>query len=312
MARSHGDTEKVMVINQYIDIITGGDKTLNAAVYVALYILFAPVAGGLLAGLDRKLSARMQGRVGPPILQPFYDVFKLMKKERKPVNRFQNFYIFLFLFFMVFTGSMLFTGADMLLMIFALTLSGIFFALAGFSVDSPFSHTGAEREILQMMSYDPMMIMVPIGMYLVTGSFRVDEIAASGRPLIAFLPGIFIGYVYILTFKFRKSPFDISMSHHAHQEIVKGLTTEFSGSSLAAIEIAHWYENVLLLGIVYLFFAAIPALAAAMVFIVYLLEIFIDNTNARFRWELAFTSTWLFTLVTGVSNIIVLYYAFYM
>lgn len=300
------------VINQYINMVTGGNEILNTAIYAVLYVLLAPVAGGLLAGLDRKISARMQGRVGPPILQPFYDVFKLMKKQQVPVNRFQNFYIFLFLFFMVFTGTMLFTGADMLLMIFALTLSGIFLALAGFSVDSPFSHTGAEREILQMMSYDPMLIMVPVGMYLVTGSFRVDEIAASGKPLIAFLPGIFAGYVYILTFKFRKSPFDISMSHHAHQEIVKGLTTEFSGSSLAAIEAAHWYENVLLLGIVYLFFAAKPVLGIAMVFAVYLFEIFIDNTNARFRWELAFASTWSFTLVTGVSNIIILYYAFYM
>ena len=51
------------------------------------------------------------------------------------------------------------------------------------------------------------------------------------------------------------------MSHHAHQEIVRGITTEFSGPALALIEITHWYENVLLLGMVYLFFGFNPWLA---------------------------------------------------
>jgi formate hydrogenlyase subunit 4 len=71
-----------------------------------------------------------------------------------------------------------------------------------------------------------------------------------------------VGYLYILTIKFRKSPFDLSMTHHAHQEIVKGLSTEFSGKALAAIEVAHWYENVLLLGIIYLFFSFHPLLGS--------------------------------------------------
>ena len=44
-------------------------------------IVLSPIVGGLMAGIDRKISARMQGRTGPPILQPFYDVLKLMKKE---------------------------------------------------------------------------------------------------------------------------------------------------------------------------------------------------------------------------------------
>ena len=43
-----------------------------------LYVLLAPLFGGLIAGIDRKITARMQGRKGPPVLQPFYDVFKLL------------------------------------------------------------------------------------------------------------------------------------------------------------------------------------------------------------------------------------------
>ncbi len=46
-----------------------------------LFLLLAPIIGGLVSGIDRKLTARMQGRVGPPIFQPFYDVGKLLEKE---------------------------------------------------------------------------------------------------------------------------------------------------------------------------------------------------------------------------------------
>ena len=195
------------------------------------------------------------------MLQPFFDVLKLFHKERIIVNKFQNFNIVLFLLFTIFSGALFFAGADLLLTIFSLALAGTFFVLGGFCVGSPYSHLGAEREIIQMVAYEPMVILMAVGMYQVTGSFKVADIAQYPAPLILYLPGVFAGFLYILTIKFRKSPFDLSMSHHAHQEIVRGITTEFSGPTLALIEIAHWYENVLLLGMVYLFFAFNPWLA---------------------------------------------------
>ena len=184
-------------------------------------------------GIDRKLSARLQGRYGPPVRQPFFDVLKLFQKERIVVNKFQNFPIVLFFLFTVFSGALFFSGASLLLAIFSLALAGTFFILGGFSVSSPYSHLGAERELIQMMSYEPMVILVAVGMYQVTGSFKVADIAQHQAPLILYLPGVFAGFVYILTIKFRKSPFDLSMSHHAHQELVRGITTEFSGPALA-------------------------------------------------------------------------------
>ena len=77
-------------------------------------------------------------------------------------------------------------------------------------------------------------------------------------------------------------PFDLSSSHHAHQEIVKGLTTEFAGPTLGLVEIAEWYENVLLYGVVYIFFrynsTLSIVLALVICLLVYFLEILIDNT----------------------------------
>jgi len=269
------------------------------------YILLAPLAGGLLAGFDRIVTARMQSRKGPPVLQPFYDVAKLLQKRGTVVNGFQNFYIICFLLFVMITGALFFSGGDLLLTIFALTVAGVFLALGAYSTNSPYSTIGAERELLQMMAYEPMLLIAAMGMYLVTRSFQVRDIMTFSEPLIRYLPAIFIGFVFILTIKFRKSPFDLSSSHHGHQEIVKGITTEFSGPTLALFEIAHWYENILLLGFVYLFFAAFgPVVAVVGSIAVYIIEIFIDNAYARLTWRFTVTSSWIVAATFGVINIL--------
>jgi ech hydrogenase subunit B len=280
-------------------------QTLAAAV---ISIVAAPLLGGLLAGVDRKLTARMQSRWGPPILQPFYDVLKLFQKENIVVRRSQNFYIYFFLFFMVFTGALFFTGGDLLLTIFALTLSSIFFVLGAYKASSPYSFIGAERELILMMAYEPMVLLFAVGMYLVTRSFFVGDIMRFPQLLVQYLPGLFAGFVIILVFKMRKSPFDLSLSHHAHQEIVRGVVTEFSGRTLGLIEIAHWYETVVVLGMVALFFASIPWLAAVVTAAVFLAMILVDNVFARVKWQLALASGWIVAAALGVGNIMVVYF----
>jgi ech hydrogenase subunit B len=261
-----------------------------------------------VAGIDRKVTARMQGRVGPPILQPFYDVGKLLEKENVVVTSSQNFYVLSYLVFMAVSGALFFSGGDMLLVIFAFTLSHIFLVLGAYASYSPFSHIGAERELIQIISYEPMIILTAVGMYLVTRSFYISDIAASTTPIIVLLPGVFIGYLMVLNIKLRKSPFDLSTSHHAHQEIVKGVTTDFSGPNLAKIEIAHWYEYVVLLGVLYLFFGFNPLIAIAAIVISYFLEILIDNTFSRVKWQFALKGAWLIAGALGLVNLATLYY----
>jgi ech hydrogenase subunit B len=282
---------------------------MHQIVPALIFIVVAPLLGGLLAGFDRIVSARMQSRVGPPLFQPFYDVIKLFGKRNLVVNQFQNFYIICFFAFIIVTGVLFFAGGDLLLTIFALTVAGVFLVLAAYSAHSPYSMVGAERELLQMMAYEPMLLITAIGMFLVTRSFHVHDILAFKQPLITLLPGIFIGFLFILTIKLRKSPFDLSTSHHGHQELVKGLTTEMSGPTLGLVEIAHWYENVLLMGFVYLFFAAInPAIALAATIVTYIIEIFIDNTFARLTWRFTVTSSWIVAAVFGILNLLAVAY----
>jgi formate hydrogenlyase subunit 4 len=281
---------------------------------VIAYLIFAPLVGGILAGLDRIVSARMQGRVGPPLLQPFYDVLKLMEKEPLTVNKVQDFYVMCFLIFIVITGGFFFAGGDLLLVIFSLTLASVFLIVAAFSSNSPYAQVGAERELLQIMAYEPMVLMTAVGFYMFTGSFRVSDILTFGQMPLLYLIGIFIGYLFILTIKFRKSPFDLSMSHHAHQELVKGLTTEFSGKTLAMIEVAHWYENIFLLGFVFLFFVNGTPLSIAIGVVVclatYFLEVLIDNSYARMKWQFTLKSSWVIAITAGFINLVVLRFMF--
>lgn len=277
-----------------------------------LYLLLAPILGGLLSGCDRIISARMQRRKGPPLLQPFYDFLKLWGKQPIAVNKAEGFYIFGFLLFVLLTGTLFFAQGDILLVVFTLTMASVCLIIAAYAVDSPYSQIGAERELVQTMAYEPMLLMVALGFYLASGSFSVGDILTGAHMNILRMPGIFFGLCFILLIKFRKSPFDISMSHEAHQELIGGLKTEISGRTLAVVEIAHWYENVFLFGLVLLFFASDTwwtwLLGLAIWEIVFFAEILIDNCCARIKWERMLASTWLVGLMAGFLNIAFLMY----
>jgi len=293
-------------------VFYGNEFNVSHLIGTLAYVILAPFVGGLIAGIDRRLTARMQGRYGPPILQPFYDVAKLFSKERITVSSGQDFYVLCALIFMIISGAFFFSGANLLMMIFTLTASAIFFVLAGFASNSPYAQVGAERELLQIMAYEPMVLLAAVGLYMVNGSFSVGDIVMSDTFSFPYLIGMFIGFIFILTIKLRKSPFDLSLSHHGHQELVKGLTTEISGRTLAWTEILHWYENVFLLGFIFIFFAKgsfwYSVLGVVVAIACYFAEIVIDNGYARMKWQFTLKSAWIVTLIFGGGNLFVLYY----
>ena len=276
-----------------------------------LYVVLAPFVIGLLDGFDRKISARMQGRRGPSVFQPFYDLKKLFEKEFLTANKMQLFLIRSYLCFIVLSGILFYAGFDLLLVVFALSTSAMFLILASTATHSPFASQGTSRELVQIMACEPMELLVAVGFYLATSTFTVSDIVA-GSPVanIRFLPGFFVGFVFILTIKFRKSPFDISTSHHAHQEVIKGVTSEMVGKEYAMVTIAEWYENAILLGIVGLFFISSNPLtfigAVIAILAVWFLEILIDNTSARVKWQLMLKLAWGVTIVAAGMNLFLL------
>lgn len=285
---------------------------LKFIIGIIAFIIVAPIVGCLLAGLDRKITAKMQGRVGPPILQPYYDVRKLIEKDDVSVNNVEGIYITCALIFTILGGGMFFAGGNFLLVVFLVTLSALFFIMAAYCVRSPFSELGAHRETVQVMSYEPMLLFVAVGLYQATGTFNVNGVFYMHAPIIVAVWGIFIGLLFVLTIKLRKSPFDLSYSHHAHQELVKGVTTEMSGKTLAKVEVMHWCESVLFLGWCGMFFVWGPSwtivvgIVAALV--IWFLEIWIDNNFARVKWQVMLKSAWLVALVAGGVNMAILAY----
>lgn len=278
---------------------------------VAAYILLAPLIGGLLDGLDRKISARMQGRVGPPVLQPFYDVRKLFAKQIVGViNSSQAAMLYSYLLLMVFSGCIFFAGNDILMSVFVLSTASLFLYFTAVITGSPYNAIAASRELIQIMTYEPAVILACVGFYMASGTFNVSGIIHSDIVMITRLPGFFVAFVFILTIKMRKSPFDVSTSHHAHQELVKGVTTEMGARNLAIYTVAEWYEVVYLLGFVALFVINRQwwsfVLAVVVILAVYFLEILIDNSSARVKYGAMLKWTWAMTLLAAGVNLLIL------
>ena len=277
----------------------GLDTVVATIVATIVFAILAPIVGCLLAGLDRKVSARMQGRVGPPLLQPYYDVRKLMGKERASVNGSESVYVTCAILFTFIAGGVFFAGGNFLLSVFLVTLSALFFIIAAYSTRSPYAEIGAHRETLQVMSYEPMVLLMAVGFFMAIGTFDTAGVFTAELPAICSVWGVFLGFLFVL-----------SMSHHAHQEIVRGVTTEMSGPTLAKVEIMHWAENVLFLSWTAIFFVwanpASIALAVVVGIVAYFLEVFIDNNFARVKWQAMLKSAWAVALVLGGINIAVL------
>ena len=278
--------------------------------FILAYLILAPIVGGLLDGVDRIVSARMQRRKGPSILQPFYDLGKLFSKEPIAVNNVQLLLNLSYLVILMIAGSLLFAGADLLMTLFILSTADMFLIMAASSDSSPYANMGASREMIQMMAYEPLTLLVAVGFYLTTGSFHVENIIQAPVSAVLWMPGLLVGFMFTAAIKFRKSPFDLSTSHHAHQEMVKGITTEMSGTTLAIMNIAEYYEMILLLGIFCLFFINSNPwswlIAIVICAVIFFMEILWDNVSARLKWKTVLYGCWVVTLVAGGINILIL------
>lgn len=283
---------------------------MTKIILVLCYIIVAPFIGAILEGFDRKISARMQRRVGPPIRQPLFDVIKLFKKQIIVVDRSQSFLIMSYLLLTIMTGCMFYAGVDLLMIFFVLSSAAVFIYFAATVTGSPMSTMGGLRELVQDMAYEPAVLLAAVGFYLTTGSFEIDEIINQDTSAIIKMPGFFVAFVFILTIKMRKSPFDSAQSHHPHQELVKGLTTEMGAKNLAYFQITEWYETILMLSVEALFIVNKNPwsylVAALVILATYFLEILIDNSSARMKWQDMLKLSWFVTLLAGGVNLMVL------
>lgn len=259
---------------------------------------------GLLAGMDRKATARLQSRVGPPVTQPFYDLLKLASKTPMASNGIIGACAATSFLAAAAALALFFFQANLLLVVFVQAAAGVFLVIGALSVESPYSRVGAQRELFQMLAFEPLVLLAVVALGVAAGSFELGAILNADAPLLFRLPLVFVALTMGLTIKLRKSPFDVAASHHAHQELVRGVYTEYSGRHLALTEAAHWLEIALTLCLVWLFWAdpwwAGVLLAAG----VYVLEIVVDNMAARLTWRWMLAAAWGVGCVLCAANLV--------
>ena len=166
-----------------MDYLLEISKTATMVVLGTIGLAFFGIVFGLLyKGIDRKLSAHMQGRIGPPIRQPFRDVVKLFTKENiVPENAISWIFnlapllglvavisILLYLpiggFIPLFSAS-----GDLILILYLLIIPSLAMVIGGFSSGSPYATVGAQREMATMIAYE-----FPLAIIIVTIAWRLN------------------------------------------------------------------------------------------------------------------------------------------
>jgi len=265
--------------------------------------ILSPIIGGFIYGFERVVKARMQNRQGPPLLQPFYDFIKLVEKRAIQVHSFHSMMGLAFFFATWFTLAAFLCGPNILVGLFLHILALAFLIIGGFSVLSPYSVMGSLREIIHLMCVEPILILVAVGLFLVTGSWSVRDILSySGLPIL-YLPLVFIAFVLIIPAILKKSPFDIS---EAHQEIIGGPEIEYSGFFYEAIYTAKWIEYVFVFAIVFLFTGVHWWLGLALSLLVFLFINALDNSTCRANFHQMIKFAWFVLLPLAALNIFVL------
>lgn len=255
---------------------------MSNSLIVIILIVLAPFIGGLVYGIERVVKARMQRRIGPPILQPFYDFLKLADKRKMIIHSTHAFLGIMHFVSLWFALAVLLLGGDFILVIFLHLLSTALIILAGYSTRSIFSHLGANRTALSVLAYEPVLIIIAISAYMLTGSFDVSAIYNYDTPLLFKMPLAFLALLMILPIKLKKSPFDVA---EAHQEIVGGVEIEYSGIFYEAVYTAKWLDYVFCYTLVYLFAANNIWLATGLILLVFVFINALDNSSARVNYK---------------------------
>ena len=218
-------------------------------------LLYAVPAAWFMEWMHRSLTAKMQGRIGPPFFQPFFDFVKLLAKT--PVRRtgFQGLAMtalpLIAVSAMLGTIALLpvlpagggFTG-DLILLVSLIEVAPLCLVLAGFASRSLFGGIGATREAVLTVAYNLPFLTALLALSAATGSFSLAGLVSAPVWLVR-VPAL-IALLLTLPVKLHLNPFSAAS---AEQEIYTGATTEYEGPRLALWELAHALEWVALCGL---------------------------------------------------------------
>jgi NADH-quinone oxidoreductase subunit H len=277
--------------------------------YFIIYpgLLFAGIAGGIVSWADRKVTARVQFRKGPPLLQPFYDFLKLLLVKETVIPKNASPVLFLIapvlsLFGATAAAVIILSPAlgvpnsfrgDIIVLFYLLAIPSLMFVIGAMASGNPLSAVGASREIKLVLSYELTFLLVIAGVIQKSGlSLELSSIMSIQQEEGAFIGSVsglllFIAGLFCIQAKMGLVPFD---QGEAETEIAEGTFIEYSGSAYAMIKltkyILHFVLPVLIAIILLggLNFSGIHILWSILkILLVIVLMTLIRNTNPRLK-----------------------------
>ena len=297
-------------------------------------LLFTAIAGAFLSWFDRKISARVQFRKGPPLLQPFYDFFKLLLVKETILPKQGSPLIFLLApLFAVFGATMagvfillplfnITTGfkGDLLVIFYLLTIPSFSYIIGALASANPLAAVGGSREMKLIMSYEMTFLLVIAGVIMKSGQkfdlYSVIQTQQAAAPFIGSISGVilFIVGIFCVQAKLALVPFDMP---EAEAEITEGIFIEYSGSAYAMIKLAK-----------YIMFFILPALLVALlmngfrldgihilwavlkVLAVVLIITLIKNTNPRIKIKQAISFFYIWMNLLAVIALVLIAFGY--
>jgi len=238
-----------------LDLATQGAQML-------LVLLLAP----LLTGFIRKLKGRLLRRQGPPLLQPYRDLLRLMRKEAVLAENAS--WLFRVIPYLVFaatwvaaalvptfaTGLMFSWSADLIVVIALLGSARFFLALAGMDVGTSFGGIGSSREMMIATLAEPAMIMIVFTLALLAGSTQLSSLAGfmlSPTVGLRVSAGLaLIALVMVAIAENGRIPIDNPATHLELTMVHEAMLLEYSGRHLAVIELAAWLKLLLYMSLI--------------------------------------------------------------
>lgn len=211
---------------------------LIAVINVLVFLALAP----LFEGVVRKLYAKVQSRQGPPIIQPYYDLLKLLGKETlsagnwafriAPMMALASIITAVSLMPLGYTPGFLTQYGDIITVIYLLTLGGVSVLLGALSSKNTYAMVGASREMVTMIMVEPVLAMTFILGALKAKSLAIDASMASSLNGVYGFSMVLMLVVFLMALQafVARQPFDIA---EAEVEIMEGPFIEYSGPGLA-------------------------------------------------------------------------------
>ena len=219
-------------------------------------MIFSVLVGGILSWSDRKITARVQFRKGPPFLQPFYDLGKLFYKETILPKYGAKFTFLAAPVFALFSATMAnvfillpvffpdagFKG-DLIVIFYLLTIPSLSFIIGALASGNPIGAIGASREMKLIIAYELAFILALAAIVIKTDmSITISDILTkqqTDRAFIGSISGVilFIVILFVIQAKLALVPFDMA---EAEAELAHGIFIEYSGTAYAIIKMARY------------------------------------------------------------------------